>query len=156
MRLRNRMASNNVMTDDQVAESIVENSIINENGYILGLLMDPYFDLRVKDGKVIFSGKFQHLEIDENTVDLIHEGLASKIEKIAKGTKGFEEKVKENIKNIVSNPNHFNSEDFKKIFLNPINELIITDIDVYVTEKRYLQMYTDSAMVTFYIKMETM
>ena len=156
MRLRKRMASNNTMTDEQIAESIIENVISNESGYILGLLMDPYFDLRVEDGKVIFSGKLQHLEIDEDTVDLIREGLKSKIESVAKGTKGFEEKVKETIKAVVSNPNYFNSQDLKKVFLNRIDELNITDIDAYVTEKRYLQMYTDSAMVTFYVEMETM
>jgi hypothetical protein len=149
MRLRKRIASNNKMTDEQIAQSIIDNVVNNSGINIHGLLIDPYFEIKEENGQISFSGKFEHLEIDEDTVDLINEGLRNKIKSEANQNKDFEEKVKEAIKNTISKPNHFYND-----FLNQLDDLTTTDIDVYVTEKRYLQTYRDSAMITFYVEMK--
>jgi hypothetical protein len=151
MRIRKRMASNNIVTDEQLAQSVVDNVVSNSDGSIHGLLIDSYFEMKEEDGKVLFSGKFEHLEIDEDTINLIRERLSSKIESSANENPEFEEKVKEAIKMVISKPNHLYND-----FLNCLDDLTITDINVYVTEKRYLQQYRDSVMVTFYVDMETL
>ena len=153
MRLRKRMASNDIffsMTDEQLAQSVVDNVVSNNAGSVTGLLIDPWFEMKEEDGKVSFSGKFEHLEIDEETIDYIRDGLRFKIESKAKENSEFEEKVKAAIKVVVSKPNHLYND-----LLNKIDDLTITNMDVYVTERRYMQLYKDSSMVTFYVDMET-
>lgn len=150
MRLRKKMASNNTMSDEQISQSIVDNVINNEGVNVGGLLIEPYFDMKEENGQISFSGDFEHLETDEDTVDLIRERLKYRIESAANGNTGFEEKVKEAIKHTISKPNHLYND-----FLNRVDELTITNIDVYVIERRYLQSYRDSAMVIFCVDMQT-